>query len=1098
VPLPVKQVLKACRPLSLVLALISGLLTTLWVSPVRATGDTMHYGGKIVSRLTATGGGGLGIFGSNNGTRLYPYTYQSNFEVFKVADGGSESLSLSRHYALSADLSKAYFFVDGGFRELDTNTGETQFNQISDTDYPQTFSNVLAADVGTFTSGSGSYPAIVYLDGGNAGTSREARIGVINLTDMSVEPNVTFTDLNFRSSDASRYVTDAATIALDPKGFIYLSWDYGSNGGDVYKISTTNWGQVIGAVTSNGQTMKAQRLRFGHVTGPNGTEDLLYGLSGTMAYVVDTADNDDVGNLLVEESGRSLFDFAEADNGDVYLAGRESGGAYSNIIQLTRTDNYAVSRFEIPQYSLAMGITYQKDTAGNECVYYYDNQNYVHNIRLNNSKCGIFRESRFSADHQLLAINGTLTVNVDKSWVAGAGEDAEWETYAVFQNGVVVGEPTNSIPSSIAFAWADYADGTQVVIRAYTTGSRDSTAIEEIDARTRYVDEFTFDVDYLTLGASDVSVGVSHACAIVDDSVYCWGSGSSGEIGNDQFDDVALPTKVVVGDDGFTNSNVSEVVTGVSVSCALESGSVYCWGYGDDGSLGDGNWSTSAIPLKVVPANGFENSNVTEIDLNYEHVCALESGSVYCWGYNSYGQLGVGTTDYEGLPVLVSAVDGVFANTNVTDIATGDEHTCAIESGSVFCWGSNEHGEIGDGGSSSSEVAVRVADTPPTDGNFVNANVTSVEAGWAKTCALKGGVSYCWGTGASGQLGNGDEVDSPYPLKVSNNSGFSNSAVSQLGSGYSHTCAIESGRVYCWGEGSSGELGIGTRTSESKPKAAIANSPYFANTNVTEVSAGEYTTCVIASGGVYCSGEGSTGELGNGQMNVDSVVFDRVFGSANPCFSCGGDAGIAGVTETDSNFYETVLPTEVAKMSAVKVLRPAARVTKRLLSATKGVCLVARGRILFLAAGRCRVSVLERDSGTVIRTLRTRVSTKTVDEVGVGSKALRAKTVLFNWSTKAPRDMSDSQWRALKRRVTRTGLVIIVSHTRIGNGPTTTKAFSRERGFVVKEKLSKAGTKVAVRAMGKRFPLTREPSRSAQLRNERAVIYMVPTLRPAG
>ncbi|NBO54935.1 MAG: hypothetical protein EBU84_10170, partial [Actinobacteria bacterium] len=1006
---------KVWRTATLVFALISSFLTVLWVSPVQATGDTMHYGGRIVSRLAASGGGGLGIFGSNNGTRVYPYTFQANFEVFKVADGGSESLSLSRNYALSGDKSKAYFLVDGGFHELDTNTGETQFNQISDTDYPQTFSKVLAADVGTFTSSSGSYPAIVYLDGGNAGTSREARIGVINLTDMSVEPNLTFTDLDFRSSDNSRYVNDAATIALDPKGFIYLSWDYGSNGGDVYKISTTSWGQVMGAVTSNGQTMKAQKLRFGHVAGPNGTEDLLYGLIDIKMFVIDTADSDEVGNLHLTQSGHSLDDFAEADNGDIYLAARENGGGTANITQLTRTENYAVSTLNIPHNSLAMGITYQKDSAGNECVYYYDNQNYVHNIRLNDSKCGIFRESRFSGDNELLAINGTRLVNVDTNWVAGPGEDTEWETYVIFQNGVVVGEPSNSISATISFDWADYSAGTQVIIRAYTVGSRASTEIADIDITTRYVDEYSFELDYLTLGASDVSVGGGHTCAIVEDSVYCWGGGSSGEIGNDQFDDVALPAKVVNGDDGFTNSNVSEVVTGVGVSCALESGSVYCWGYGDDGSLGDGNWSSSATPIRVVPTNGFLNEDVTNIDLNNEHVCAIERGSVYCWGYNSYGQLGVGSTDYEGSPVLVNAVDGVFNNTNVTDIATGDEHTCAVESGSVFCWGSNEYGELGDGGSNSSEVAVRVADTPPPDGNFVNANVTSVEAGWAKTCALKNGMSYCWGIGANGQLGNGDEVDSPYALKVSNNSGFANSAVSQLSSGYSQTCAIESGRVYCWGEGSSGQLGIGTSTSESKPEAAISNNPYFTNNNVTVVSGGEYTTCVIANGGLYCAGEGSQGELGNGQMDVDSLVFGRVFGGANPCLSCGGDAGIDGVTETDSNFYGTALPTEVAKMSAVKVLRPAARVTKRLQSVTKGVCLVARGRILFLDAGRCRVNVLERDSGSVIRRLNTRVSNKTVDQVGVGSKALKAKTILFNWSTKAPRDMSDSKWRALKR-----------------------------------------------------------------------------------
>ena len=332
------------------------------------------------------------------------------------------------------------------------------------------------------------------------------------------------------------------------------------------------------------------------------------------------------------------------------------------------------------------------------------------------------------------------------------------------------------------------------------------------------------------------------------------------------------------GTDFEQNVEWRQVAAGISHTCAIAiDGRVYCWGDGGAGQLGDGVLGSHFAPAMVINTGGALYANgktIVGLAANAANTCALVSdGRVYCWGGNSYGQLGDGTTINRSAPTaVVDSGNMLYAGGKaVVSLAVGQHHTCALVSdGRVYCWGRNDHGQLGD-----NTTIDHVAPAAVVDAGGVlyggGKTVLSLVAGYEHTCALvSDGAVYCWGRNNYGQLGDNTTTDRLIPTTVvdANNVLYAGGqTVVDLATSYYHTCAIASdGRAYCWGFNWDGQLGDGTSwTNSLVPVAVVDANGVLVGKNIVKLTTGGAHTCALADDGrAYCWGLDNYGQLGDG------------------------------------------------------------------------------------------------------------------------------------------------------------------------------------------------------------------------------------------
>jgi alpha-tubulin suppressor-like RCC1 family protein len=393
-------------------------------------------------------------------------------------------------------------------------------------------------------------------------------------------------------------------------------------------------------------------------------------------------------------------------------------------------------------------------------------------------------------------------------------------------------------------------------------------------------------------GADQVSVAWDHGCAISVGEAHCWGSNGFGRLGDGTTVDKAVPTKVA--DGAMGNSGVSEIVTGAYGyhTCALKSGEVFCWGFNGDwggqgdatsgGLLGDGSFVNRPTPVRVADG-AMGNSGVDSVVAGSYHTCALKSGEVFCWGNNWGGMVGDGTTADRNAPTKVA--DGVMGNNGVDAIFAGGYHTCALKAGEVFCWGSNNYGQLGDDSKVSRSVPVRLA-----DGAMGNSGVSALAGSEYYMCALKAGEVFCWGLnstwneGEGGQLGDGTTLDRLVPTKVADGA-MGNSGISSIAVGNSTSCAVKDGELFCWGRNFASESSVCGAlgcTTQYGPSLFGTGAPYVLSPvqvsggvlagPVGAVSVGSGFLCDRSQSVLSCWGANNFGQLGDGSGGSRSAA----------------------------------------------------------------------------------------------------------------------------------------------------------------------------------------------------------------------------------
>ncbi|MGB0730354.1 MAG: RCC1 domain-containing protein, partial [Ilumatobacteraceae bacterium] len=414
------------------------------------------------------------------------------------------------------------------------------------------------------------------------------------------------------------------------------------------------------------------------------------------------------------------------------------------------------------------------------------------------------------------------------------------------------------------------------------------------------------------LTATNVFAGELHACALLSDgTLKCWGRNESGELGLGD-NDYRGDGEGEMGDNlpAVNLGSIDEVVSfsgGRVFSCAIvDTGfflgyqRVKCWGYGDNGELGQGDRVSRGddanemgddldlVALGSYTIGGFTYQHSPgAIATGRHHACVIfddnnAPGSVKCWGGNSDGRLGLGDTVARGdgpgeMGDNLPEVDLGSGRTAVA-IEAGSRHTCTVlDNGSVKCWGHNYRGQLGLGDTDErGDDAGEMGDDLPVVDLGSGQTAVAVSAGTTHTCAiLDGGSVKCWGANSSGQLGLGDTDDrGDDPNEMGDNLpvvdlGSGRTAVA-VSAGGNHTCALlDDGSVKCWGSNDFGQLGndlaayLGDGAGEMGdvlPTVMLGD-----GIDAEQISSAFSSTCALLVGGsVKCWGANSSGQLGQG------------------------------------------------------------------------------------------------------------------------------------------------------------------------------------------------------------------------------------------
>jgi len=359
-----------------------------------------------------------------------------------------------------------------------------------------------------------------------------------------------------------------------------------------------------------------------------------------------------------------------------------------------------------------------------------------------------------------------------------------------------------------------------------------------------------------------ITAGSGHTCAIASGAAYCWGDDTNGTLGNDT-SYTGSTTPVAVNTSGvMSGKTIVDIAAGNQAACALASDSTaFCWGSGGSGQLGNNATPTnSPVPVQVYSSGDISGKTLTELSAGTNKACAIDTNNdAYCWGS---GPVGDGSGSNKSVPTKVTG-SSTLNGMQITKIANGTTGTCFLNSLNRLYCNSSSAIILGDNTTNTSSAPVEVlfsqafnapnyrfyanADsaTPGSPLAGINSTTTltsygeafrvrmgvktttqlgGIVSGDGYSCSMSDGKAYCWGDNTYGQLGNNSTSQSNVPVAVDTSGALSGKTILAISAGNSHVCAIASdNQAYCWGNNNNGQLGNNS-TSESHVPVAVYTS----------------------------------------------------------------------------------------------------------------------------------------------------------------------------------------------------------------------------------------------------------------------------------
>ncbi|KKQ45804.1 MAG: RCC1 repeat-containing protein, partial [Candidatus Moranbacteria bacterium GW2011_GWC2_37_8] len=375
---------------------------------------------------------------------------------------------------------------------------------------------------------------------------------------------------------------------------------------------------------------------------------------------------------------------------------------------------------------------------------------------------------------------------------------------------------------------------------------------------------------------SAVAGGNNHSLAIkTDGTLWAWGSNAYGQLGDGSTTQRNAPVQIAAG------STFSAISGGIDSSVVIKpDGTLWAWGVNYYGQLGNDSYINSSIPGKIKASSssttGFVNASILSAGpLGARSMAIKTDGTLWAWGYNSTGELGDGSTTNRRTPYNVAA------GSTFSAVASGQNHSVAVKTdGTLWSWGDSTYGQIGDTYTAQRTAPVQIA---------AGSTFSTIAAGFAHSLAIKtDGTLWSWGYNSNGQLGDGSITQRNAPVQIAAGSTFS-----AISAGQYHSLALKTdGTLWAWGANSSGQLGDGSITQRTTPVQIDAGSTFSA------VAAGSFHSLALKTNGtLWVWGSNGYGQLADGTFNQRTTPFNVASGSTFSAIATGNGHSLALKTD---------------------------------------------------------------------------------------------------------------------------------------------------------------------------------------------------------